>query len=136
MGLTVLRTPVRSPQANAFCERVIGTIRRECLDWMILLNERHLRQVLREWAAHYNRGRPHASLGPGIPEGVMSRRCTPKSIASWPIRFWAVFSQGLTRANGFLRWSLSFLRDPPPEVDETSEICRTLPASGRSAGHI
>jgi len=39
MGLTVLKTPVRSPQANAFCERVIGTIRRECLDWMILLNE-------------------------------------------------------------------------------------------------
>ena len=44
MGLTVLRTPVRSPQANAFCERVIGTIRRECLDWMISLNERHLRR--------------------------------------------------------------------------------------------
>jgi putative transposase len=69
MGLTVLRTPVRSPQANAFCERVIGTIRRECLDWMILLNEAHLRRVLREWVAHYNRGRPHASLGPGIPDG-------------------------------------------------------------------
>jgi len=68
MGLTVLRTPVRSPQANAFCERVIGTIRRECLDWMILLNEGHLRRVLREWVA-YNRGRPHASLGPGIPDG-------------------------------------------------------------------
>jgi putative transposase len=69
MGLTVLRTPVRSPQANAFCERLIGTIRRECLDWMILLNERHLRRVLREWVAHFNRGRRHASLGPGIPDG-------------------------------------------------------------------
>jgi putative transposase len=69
MGLTVLRTPLRSPQANAFCERVIGTIRRECLDWMILVNERHLRRILREWVAHYNRGRPHASLGPGIPDG-------------------------------------------------------------------
>jgi hypothetical protein len=68
MGLTVLRTAVRSPQANAFCERVIGTIRRECLDWMISLNERHLRGVLRQWVAHYNRGRPHASLGPGIPD--------------------------------------------------------------------
>ena len=43
MGLTILKTPVRSPQANAFCERLIGTIRRECLDWMIPLNERHLR---------------------------------------------------------------------------------------------
>jgi transposase InsO family protein len=48
MGLTVLKTPVRCPQANAFCERLIGTIRCECLDWLILLNERHLRSVLRE----------------------------------------------------------------------------------------
>jgi len=69
MGLTILKTPVRSPQANAFCERVIGTIRRECLDWVIPVNEGHLRHLLREWIAHYNRGRPHASLGPGIPEG-------------------------------------------------------------------
>jgi len=68
MGLTVLKTPVRVPQANAFCERLIGTIRRECLDFVIAANERHLRTVLREWCAHYNRGRPHASLGPGIPE--------------------------------------------------------------------
>jgi putative transposase len=69
MGLTVLKTPVRSPQANAFCERVIGTIRRECLDVMLPMNERHVRAILREWVRHYNRGRPHASLGPGIPEG-------------------------------------------------------------------
>ena len=68
MGLTILKTPVRAPQANAYCERLIGTIRRECLDWLVLFNERHLRQVLHEWVAHYNRGRPHASLGPGIPE--------------------------------------------------------------------
>jgi transposase InsO family protein len=69
MGLTVLKTPVQSPQANAFCERLIGTIRRECLDWMIPLNERHIRRVLQQWVEHYNRGRPHASLGPGIPDG-------------------------------------------------------------------
>ena len=68
MGLTVLKTPVRAPTANAFCERLVGTMRRECLDFMIPLNERQLRRVLREWVAHYNRGRPHASLGPGIPD--------------------------------------------------------------------
>ena len=68
MGLTVLKTPVRCPQANAYCERLIGTIRRECLDWLIVLNERHLRSILTEWVTHYNQGRPHASLGPGIPE--------------------------------------------------------------------
>jgi transposase InsO family protein len=68
MGLRVLKTPVRRPQANAFCERVIGTMRRECLDWLIPFNERHLRHLLREWIAHYNRGRPHTSLGPGFPD--------------------------------------------------------------------
>jgi putative transposase len=68
MGLTVLKTPVRCPQANAFCERLIGTIRRECLDWLIVLNERHLRSILKEWVTHYHQGRPHASLGPGIPD--------------------------------------------------------------------
>jgi putative transposase len=50
MGLAVLRTPVRTPVANAFCERLVGTIRRECLDFMILLNDRHLCRVLREWS--------------------------------------------------------------------------------------
>jgi transposase InsO family protein len=68
MGLQVLKTPVRTPQANAFCERAIGTMRRECLDWFIPLNERHLRQILQAWVRHYNRGRPHTSLGPGLPE--------------------------------------------------------------------
>jgi len=67
-AVQILKTPVRSPQANAFCERVIGTIRRECLDWMIPLNESHLRRVLQQWVGHYNRGRPHTSLGPGIPD--------------------------------------------------------------------
>src|SRR5712691_7042680 len=77
MGLTVLKTPVRCPKANAFCERLIGTIRRECLDWLILLNERHLRSVLRDWVSHYNQGRPHASLGPGIPDVPLDRLARP-----------------------------------------------------------
>jgi transposase InsO family protein len=48
---------VRTPQANAFCERLIGTMRRECLDWLIPIHEGHLRSILREWVTHYNRGR-------------------------------------------------------------------------------
>jgi transposase InsO family protein len=68
MGVRVLKTPAQAPQANAFCERLIGTLRRECLDFLIPLNERHLRGLLREWVAHYNGRRPHFSLGPGIPE--------------------------------------------------------------------
>ena len=78
MGLRVVKTPVRSPQASAFCERVIGTIRRECLDWVIPLNQRHLRRVLQQWVEHYNRGRPHESLGPGIPDSS-HECCVPSS---------------------------------------------------------
>jgi transposase InsO family protein len=62
LGLEVLRSPFASPKANAICERVIGTIRRECLDWMIPMSEIHLRSILREWVTHYNRGRPHSAL--------------------------------------------------------------------------
>jgi putative transposase len=53
---------------NAICERVIGTIRRECLDWLIPLSESHLRFILRSWIDHYNGGRPHMALGPGVPD--------------------------------------------------------------------
>jgi putative transposase len=68
MGVKVLRTPYRAPQANAFCERLIGTMRRGCLDFVIPWNERHVRRILKEWVKHYNEGQPHSSLGPGIPE--------------------------------------------------------------------
>jgi putative transposase len=64
-GITPIKTPVRAPQANAFCERVIGTICRECLDFMIPVNERHLRTILREWVSHYNKGRPSLQLTAG-----------------------------------------------------------------------
>jgi hypothetical protein len=66
-GVRVLKTPVRAPKANAYCERPVGTIRRECLDFLIPLNEGHKR-ILREHARHYNRDRPHSALGPGLPE--------------------------------------------------------------------
>jgi transposase InsO family protein len=67
-GLAVLKTPFRSPQVNAFCERLIGTARRECLDFMIPVDEVHIRQILKTWITHYNQARPHSSLGPGMPE--------------------------------------------------------------------
>ena len=68
MGLRVLKTPYRSPKANSICERVIGTLRRECLDYLIPLTENHLCRLLKNWLAHYNHGRPHSSLGPGLPD--------------------------------------------------------------------
>jgi putative transposase len=68
LGLRVLKTPPHSPQANALCERLLGTLRRECLDFVIPLTEHHLRHLLHEWVVHYNTGRPHMALGPGIPQ--------------------------------------------------------------------
>jgi putative transposase len=68
LGVRILRTPVRAPQANSVCERFGGTLRRECLDYLIPINERHLKMAIKEWVLHYNRGRPHSSLGPGVPE--------------------------------------------------------------------
>jgi putative transposase len=76
-GLRVLRTPVRAPKANAYCERLVGTVRRECLDFLIPMSERHLRGTLRSWVAHYNKGRPHSSLGPGMPEKTVTRPLPP-----------------------------------------------------------
>lgn len=67
MGVRVLRTPVRSPKANSICERFGGTLRRECLDFLIPFNERHLKFVLKSWITHFNHGRPHMSIGPAIP---------------------------------------------------------------------
>ena len=68
LGVRVLRTPVRAPKANSVCERLGGSLRRKCLDFLIPFHERHLQMTVRDWAIHYNRGRPHSALGPGLPE--------------------------------------------------------------------
>jgi putative transposase len=79
LGVEVLRSPVASPKANAICERVIGTARRECLDWLIPMSEAHLRAILRCWGTHYNGGRPHSMLGPGVPDPPRGAAAFPKS---------------------------------------------------------
>jgi putative transposase len=68
-GLTVLRTPVRAPRANAYAERWVGTVRREVLDRMLVFGGRQLRSVLAEYADHYNGHRPHRALGQAPPLG-------------------------------------------------------------------
>lgn len=78
LGVEILKSPPRSPKANAFCERLIGTLRRECLDWIIPLGENHIHEIVREWAAHYNRGRPHTALGPNVPDQGNVARHLPK----------------------------------------------------------
>ena len=68
-GLEVIRTPVRAPNANARCERWVSSVRRECLDWLSIVNRRHLEAVLAEYVEHYNGRRPHRSLELRPPRG-------------------------------------------------------------------
>jgi len=61
-GIRVIHTPVRAPQANAYAERFVRTVRTECLDWLLIVGRRHLEHVLRIYIQHYNRERPHRAL--------------------------------------------------------------------------
>jgi transposase InsO family protein len=84
LGVIGIRTPYRAPKANAIAERLVGTLRRECLDHIIVLNEEHLVRILREFAAYYNLDRPHRTLahsppirpnvtGPSLRGAIVSR---------------------------------------------------------------
>lgn len=66
-GIRIMRTPVRAPRANAIAERWIGTVRREILDRMLIVNRRHLETVLAEYVAHFNAHRPHRALHQAAP---------------------------------------------------------------------
>ena len=72
-GVRVIRTPIRSPKANAFAERFVKTVRRQCLDHLLVFRERHLQCVLREYLRHYNKERPHRGLSLEIPEPGAAR---------------------------------------------------------------
>jgi transposase InsO family protein len=62
-GISIIRTPVKAPKANAFAERFVGTVRRECLDWVLIFGRRQLERTLRTYVEHYNGHRPHRGLG-------------------------------------------------------------------------
>ncbi len=78
LALAVFQSPCASPKANAICEPVSGAVRRECLDWMSLLSEAHLRSILREWVAHLNGERPQSALGAGAPGPTAESAPSPK----------------------------------------------------------
>jgi transposase InsO family protein len=67
-GLTAVKTPIRAPRANAFAERWVGTVRRECLDHILVFGRRHLERILAAYVEHYNRARPHRGLDLEPPE--------------------------------------------------------------------
>ena len=86
LGIETILTPVRAPNANAIAERVIGTLRRQCLDHVIAVNERHRRRVLGEYVQHYNAMRPHRSLSLDSPEGRSPVQRTPSQrVVSKPV---------------------------------------------------
>jgi putative transposase len=68
-NIRIIRTSIRAPRANAIAERFIGTLRRECLDQLLITGQRHLAVVLKEYLEHYNTHRPHRSLNQQPPAG-------------------------------------------------------------------
>ena len=72
-GVRILASPPQAPRANAICERMIGTLRRELFDRLLIVNEHHLRRVLTEYHLHYNAARPHRALGQLTPAQARTR---------------------------------------------------------------
>ncbi len=66
-GIEEILTPVRAPNVNAVCERFVGSLRRECLDHMLVLNQKHLNVITRDYVEYYNKCRPHQGLAQNIP---------------------------------------------------------------------
>ena len=81
--IRIIRTPVRAPRANAIAERFIGTLRRECLDHLLITGPRHLAAVLEQYVEHYNTHRPHRSLDQRPPAG---RTPPPREATVRPLR--------------------------------------------------
>lgn len=74
-GIEILKTPYQAPRANAICERFLGSVRRECLDHLLILNEKQLHRVLHAYAEYFNQARPHQGIQQQIPEAEIS--CVP-----------------------------------------------------------
>ena len=85
VGARVLRTPVRAPTANAICERFLGSVRRECLDHILILGDRHLDRVLTGSTQYFNTERPHQDLAQQIPIGAAQPVNTNGRIVETPV---------------------------------------------------
>jgi putative transposase len=85
-GIRVLRTAVRAPRMNAFCERFLGSARRECTDHIIVLGERHLERVLQEYYLRYfNEARPHQGIGQLVPIGSATSAAGSGEVVAIPV---------------------------------------------------
>ena len=85
-GVRVLRTAVQAPLMNSVCERFLGSVRRECLDHIVILGERHLEHVLKEYCAFFNVARPHQGLGQRVPtEPAIKASADPAIVVGVPV---------------------------------------------------
>jgi putative transposase len=86
-GIEILRTPYRAPKANAICERFLGSVRRECLDHLLILGERQLYRVIKEYVQFFNEARPHQGIEQRIPGETASaaKRASQGKIISFPV---------------------------------------------------
>ena len=80
--INIINTPVRAPRANAIAERFVGTLRRELLDRLLIINQRHTTAALREFERHYNRHRPHRTLDQAAPLRPLPATPQPRSTTS------------------------------------------------------
>jgi putative transposase len=85
-AIEVIRTPIQAPRANAVCERFLGSVRRECVDHVLILGERHLGRILAEYIGRLNAARPHQAIGQRTPLPAVGttpswRRATARVIA-------------------------------------------------------
>jgi putative transposase len=91
-GIEILKTPVRAPRANSYCERLIGSLRRECLDHMLILDHCQLDRIVQEYTDYYNHSRPHQGIGQQIPESIEKDNPWPTRKSGGKITSLAVLS--------------------------------------------
>lgn len=86
-SIDILKTPYRTPRANAICERFLGSVRRECLDHLLVLGEKALYQVTKQYVDYYNQARPHQGIGQKIPRGSLAPPTKPDKgqIIAFPV---------------------------------------------------
>jgi transposase InsO family protein len=89
-GIKELRSPVRTPKANAICERIIGSLKRECLDHMLIWHRSQVHRLVKQYVAYYNLARPHQGIQPRIPERLAhyqrpNSKCSLPRVSSKPV---------------------------------------------------
>ena len=126
--IRIIKTPVRAPRANAIAERFVGTIRRELLDRILIMNQRHAAAMLREFECHYNHHRPHRTLGQAAPLRPLPRRAPTASARSNDTTASAApprISAGCRMMSAGFRAS-TWLPEPPARPEPSMTLPRTV----------